>query len=834
MLRTTLAGLRAHGLRLALTGLVVVLSIGFTAGTLVLTDSLDRAGTDAVAASARNVDLSVQSPDDASTYLDVSVVEAAEDIPGVASAVPRRSILTPVLGADGRPDQVLVARITAVPEDESLSGLTMTAGRLPAAADEIVLDTETAGREDVVVGDTYGVGTFDGEAVEYTVVGLADPRPAAGGGPDVSATYAATQEFADPAGATRIDVALDPRADADAVAAALREVTGTDVVTGDELSDTLVAESHSVANELRVPLLVLGMVSLIVAAFVIANTFRILVAQRTRELALLRTVGATRRQVLVGMLTESLLVGVVASVVGVLAGAVAGVLIGSVIDSGSEALPLVVSPSTVVGSLVLGVAVTVGSALLPARAATRVAPLAAVRALPDGTDSHRTARRRLVIGLALVVAGIAGLAAGIVMGRGESIAGLMVVVLGAAVCFLGVLVLGPMFTGTLVRALGRLTQAVAGRRHAATTELATANALRNPRRTAATSAALLIGVTVVAGFVTVAESVKASAVQMVDEQFPADFVVLPSAADGVSETTIEAIERADELGPAVPVWTAWAAVDELGPDVEITGLEFEAYAAIAPIAGAGEPELADDVVALDDTTAAEAGLVRGDQLTIQTAGGPATVTIGYVMDSSTLAIEGIAASPAALMAMFPESAGVAQVLVDAADGVDSDTARSALSATTEGQPGLSVQSFAERRAEVTEAVDQAVAVVLAVLGLAVVIAVIGITNTLSLSVHERTRELGLLRALGLTRRQTRGMLGVEAVLMSVVAAVVGLVVGAAFAWAAVASIADLTYTVPWAQLGACAIGAGVLGLLASWVPARRAARISPVAALATE
>lgn len=711
MRSVVLAGLRAHLLRLVLTGLVVVLSVGFTAATLILTDSLDAGSRRELAAGADGVDLAVLPPADA--MLSEADVDAVARIEAVAAAAPRREVTVHTVDADGRIDPFGYARVLAPSLDTSIDG------------DGVVLDRRSAERLGLEVGDEITVAA-DGSAelVALPIAALADPSADAGDDPEITASWDVVREFADPAGATRVDLRLADGAGAAAVRAALPG--DLEVLTGTELGQRLV-DGSSQREALRIPLLMLGAVSLIVAAFVIANTFRILVAQRTRELALLRTVGATRRQVLRGVLAESAAVGLAGSLAGVAAGALTALAVGSLLDA---TLVLTVTGTTVAWSLAIGVLMTVGSALLPARSATRVSPLAALQAVPDGADSRTAGRARIVLGVLAMVAGALLQVAGAAAGTSGGGMGLVAVVFGAAVCFLGLLILGPKVVPPLVRVLGGVAARLSGGSRS-TADLATANAVRNPRRVAATTAALLIGVTTVAGFLTVVESARDSVSVVVDGRVPADFAVRTATAEPIPDAVVRAIEELPETGSVV--------------------------------------EDGDDVLA-----------------------------------------------------------------VDAADGVDGDDARAAIVAATADHPELSVQSFAQRRADFEQDLNEAVNVVLAILALALVIAFIGIANTLSLSVHERTREIGLLRALGLTRRQTRVMLGVEAALMGAVAAGVGSVAGALFAWAAVTSIEELEFVVPWGLLALSGVIATLLGVLASIAPGQRAARTSPVVALAAE
>lgn len=825
MLGVTLASLRAHAVRFVLTGVVVMLSVGFTAGTLALSDSLGRVGVDEVAATARGVDLSVLSSGDHAGFT-AADLDAMKAIEGVDSLVPRAEVGVHGTDADGRVDEGIWLRAIAVPPDEVAAGVVLTDGRLPRRGDEAVLDVNTAERAEVGVGDTYSVAPMGADPMTFTVVGVA--RRSVIVGSLVGTTYETVTGIG--ADIRRVDVVLGDSADPSDAAAALANVSQAEVATGAELTQRLVAESTSLAKALRTPLLVLGAVAVIVAAFVIANTFRILVAQRTRELALLRAIGATRRQVRRGVLVESLVVGVIGSVVGFTLGVGGAAAIAVPIMGGAD-LTVVVSTTTIGWSLAIGVAVTVGAAWVPARAATRVSPLAALRTAPDGTDDARTGRIRRAIGVVLIVggAGILGLIAAFADSMGEL--GIVVVVLGATVVGIGILVLGPVIMPPLVGLGGRLARAAAGRRQRATLELATVNALRHPRRVSATSGALLIGVTVVVGFAVMATSARAAANMWADDNVPADITVsLASTVTGdesIPADVISAIERATDVRVAVPIRTTFA---EAGgtPDgfVDINGLDLERFGTLTDteqvLPGDGE-------ALLDEQTAAYGDIEPGDTVTVTDAHGDRhDVT---VVDLTRRAGRGLTLAEDRFRRWFPD-AGVTMIAVDAVDGADVETVRSGIVDRTAGHIDLAVRNADDARDDAMAQFDRAIGVALAVLALAVVIAVIGIGNTMSLAVHERTREIGLLRALGLTRRQTRAMLGAEAVMISAAAGVLGVIIALAFSWVAVRSLPGMTLTVPWVGLAAAIVTAGVLGWLAALIPARRAARTSPVVALA--
>lgn len=604
---------------------------------------------------------------------------------------------------------------------------------------------------------------------------------------------------------------------------------GTLVLT-DSLERAGSAEDAVSADQLRVPLLVLGAVSLVVAAFVIANTFRILIAQRTRELALVRTIGATRRQVLLGVLLEAATVGLAGGGAGLLLGIGAGYGFARAIEDTTQELPVVVSASTITWSVALGLLITVGSALVPARAATAVSPMAATRLVPEAEDDAVIRRVRLWAGLALVVLG------GVLLLGGSAVSvgyvGMLAVVAGAGLNFLGILVLGPRIVPLALRALGWVASGLSGPARR-TTELATANATRNPRRAAATSGALLIGVTVVTGFVTMGESTRASVDDVLDRQVPADFVVTSETDDGedgvVPADVIAAIDALPETGASVSLYRASIETDVLGA-TDLIGLSLEDYEEIARVVGSGSlDDLSGDAVAIADTLAADNGLGVGDSITL----GGEQFSVGYLVDERYVPVSGVIVTPEVFQRLMPEIAGPEQYAVDAADSIADADAETALLAVAGDTAGINVYSNLMSKEQINRELDRAVGVVVAILGIAVVIAGIGMANTLSLAVYERTREIGLLRALGVTIRGTRAMLGVEAVLSSLVAAILGVVIGVVYSAAAVASVPNLVFVVPWTRLGGCLVVAALLGFLMSVIPARRAARMSPVEALAT-
>jgi putative ABC transport system permease protein len=569
-------------------------------------------------------------------------------------------------------------------------------------------------------------------------------------------------------------------------------------------------------------LLVFGTVAVLVAGLVIANTFAVLLAQRTRELALLRCVGATARQVRRSVLGEALVTGLASSAIGVAAGIGLGAAMSALAGDGGSPIPLAglsVPWYAPVAGVLVGTLVTLLAALAPARAATLVAPLAALRPVDPAPLRSRSGVLRLVLGLALLLPGIA------LMGLGVAMAAVLVALPGGVLSFLGVVLLAQRAVPPVVAAAGQLAARFGG----VPAQLAAGNATRNPRRTAATATALLIGVTLTSAFVVGAASTRATAQAGLAAQFPTDVVVssfdgaLPGSLlgtladlDGVDRGA--AVLSADVLGPdGEPIWTFGVDPDATGPVLRSTDE--------LPLPVPGQAVLPEWL--------AESWSVRdGDDVTLGGAGQERSFT-ALVADSG----QPLMLTAEDLRAVAPET-GTGELwlrLTDAEPGqvavVDRIT-----DVVAEVDPMAQVTGLVTLRDQIDEVLDLLLLVVTGLLGIAVVIALIGVGNTLALSVVERRQENGLLRALGLTRRQLRGLLAWEAVLVAGVAAVLGVLIGGAYGLIGAASvlgeIGAIVLSVPWLQVAAIVVVATVAGLLASVLPARRAARTAPVAAIA--
>jgi len=837
VLRASLSGLLSYRGRLTATVLAIVLGVGFVTGTLVFTDALRTTFYDRFAQAERGVDAAVTARDDG--RLDKTALDAARAVPGVAVAEPRLADQVRILDRDGRPhapDRRERTLGISVASDPRLRWQDATSGRLPAAAGEIAVDAATTQQLGLREGDSVRIAA-EGRVETFTFVGTVDPGLGAAflneGGGVAAIPTESLRRLLGARGYDRIDlVAGDGVGQATLRRDAAEALGGAVIVrTGDELRQRAAEQVASQAGQLNTVLLLFGGVALLVAAFVIYNTFTILVAQRSRQLALLRCVGAARGQVFRTVLGEAAVLGLLSSLLGL--GAGFGVALGLrqlLASLGADATPASfgLTPATVLIGVATGLAVTVVAAILPARKATKVAPLAAMRsqAVASATRPGWVAGTAAVL-LLLVGAGALWLAV-----AAES----MVALFAGGALTAGSLVLG---SPHLVGPAGRLLGTVSGLTRRVPGRLAVANATRNPRRTAATTTALMIGVTLLSAFATGAASLKASVTAAIAQQFPVEFALTNSFGETVPRAVVE---RLRERGDLDVVALQRTATSEIGGGrttaIGVDGGYLDALRGGAlpqPVTAGSLGDLRDGTVAVSARLAADDGLTLGDTLDTA-AGGRRAEPLRVV------AIYGSADAPSSIHLTLDEhrrrfEGGFETVLVSAAPGVSAAAARGAVLDAASAYPDLDVGDQATYVERLTSEVNGLLALVGGLLALAIAIALLGIANTLGLSVVERVRESALLRTLGLTRVQLRAMLAAEAVLTAILGAALGLGLGLVFARVAVAAGRDLDLTVfavPVGQLAAGVAGAAVIGLLASILPGRAAARADLVGAMAAE
>ena len=841
MLRVTLKSLLARKLRLLLSGAAVVLGVAFVAGVFVFSDSLTRTFDDLFATVGEGISVTVQADDSVEAAADggfsapsvpAEVVDLVRGVDGAAVVEPYVSGPVQLVAADGTAYSSGGAPVfgQSWSDDADLNPFTVTDGRAPEATGEVVLDEPTAEGAGYVLGDTvrYVAAEGPGEAELVGVATFGTSGNIAGAGILSFELDDALRLFSPDGSVETVDVVAADDVDdvelRDRVAAVLP--AGTEALTGDQAADEASSDLGEALGFFRTFLLVFAAVALLVGSFLIVNTFNIVVAQRSRELALLRAVGASKAQVRRSVLVEAAVVGLVASVVGLVLGIGLAVglraLIGAVLGGSLPDTGLVVAPRTVVVALAVGLVVTLLAALLPARRAASVAP---VEALRDAALPRTSGRTGPLVGLVLAVGGVLLLVPG--LGGNLPLLGL-----GALGIFVGVALLSPVIAVPLASAIGwTMARGVPGR-------LGRRNSVRNPGRTATTAAALMVGVALVAAVGVAASSVKASVTDVIDSTFGADltvqdtsFIGLPPAA-GDALAALDEVERADRL--------RFASLDVDGQDLDVVGVTEGAVGTTVALSSAdGDVEALDaGTVDLDVDVAADLGVSVGDTVTLSDGGTSRDLEVVGTYEPNALA--GSVLVEASTLAGLDDQRFDAVVLVQRAEDATAEQLRSAVDSVV-GAGTEYPQGEVQDRQEFVDSqagqVDQLLLFINALLALSVIIAVLGIVNTLALSVVERTRELGMLRAVGLSRAQTRRMIRVEAVVVAVFGALLGLLLGTPLGIAVVRALQDQGITeleVPYGQLFAAVVVAGVAGVLAAVIPARRASRVDVLTALRTE
>jgi putative ABC transport system permease protein len=842
MWRTTLKTLAAHKRRLLATCSAVLLGVAFLSATLVLSHTLTNGFSDILAKANAGTDALVRSGVEVGSgdfpergLVDRSLVDEIAAVDGVAAVAPRIETSGQIVGADGDP---IGASETASAgnwvTDDRLNPYDLAEGRAPAAPGEAVIDRRAASQGDLAIGDATLVRTPD--PVEVTIVGLATFGGADSQGP---VTYAGvTTDFADevlmpePGKASGVAVAAEPGVSqaelVDRIDAVLPD--GVEVLTGAELTAEMEEEIQGEDHEaFQQALLVFAFVALVVATFSIYNTFSILVAQRTRESALLRTLGASRGQVLRSVTAEALAVGLLSSVGGIAVGMGLASGLLALMDAIGLTTPAslpVLDAGTVVIALAVGVAVTLLASLAPAVRASRVAPLAALREV--AVDRSATSHRRAVTGV--VVTGV-GIAVTVVGATGEALA---TTGLGALATLVGIVALGPAAASLAARVLGAPLAAWRGMSGV----LARRNAMRNPRRTASTAAALMIGVAVVTLFTVVGASLKQSIDDAFDEQFAGDLVIVGEGAGGLSPDLAPAVAELPEVAAASPLGNARVRIN--GEDTLATTIDPATISSVMnlDVRHGSLRGLRVDQVAVSADYAGEHGLALGDPVTVDFPDGVTErPTVGAIYAEDNLSEGGGIRLPRdAYLAHTSRPADV-NMLVALADGVPDAEGEAAVQRVADRFGAPDVQTNREFTESIASEINQLLTVVYVLLILAIVIALMGIANTLSLSIHERTRELGLLRAVGQTRPQTRTMVRGEALTVALFGTVGGLGLGLFLGWALVSALASEGFTsfaVPKTSLAVVLALGALVGVLAAVRPAHRAARMDVLSAIATE
>ena len=850
MIRTTIKGLLARKRRLFTTALAVTLGVAFMSGTLVLTDTIGKTFDDLFGDVYKNTDAVVRAetafegPRSTGAQrgrVDASLVGTVRGVTGVAAAEGQILGYARLVGKDGKaignPQMGAPTYGANWSDNPELNPWTLAAGQAPRADNEVVIDKKSADDGGLAVGDTATV-LVQGPPQQVRITGIATfgAADSPGGASFVMFNSPAAQRLvAEPGKFDSIAVvAAGDVGQANLVARIARVLPPrTEAITGEAITKEVQSETKQGLSFFNTFMLIFAVVALLVGGFMIFNTFSITVAQRTRENGLMRALGASRRQILASVLIEAVAVGVMASVLGMASGVVvAGGLKAMLAGLGFDipAGGVVFTVRTIIVSVLVGLAVTLVAAVVPARKAARIPPIAAMRAQVAGSAGYGS-RLRIVVGGVLLASGVGALLLGLFGDSGNAVP---VVGLGALLVFFAVSVLARTVSLPLSRLLGAPLPRIRG----AAGGLARENAMRNPKRTAASASALMIGVGLV-GFITIlASSTKASIDASLDRSFTGDLVVdsgAGMAGGGLDPGMAAQLNGLPEVGSAAGLSRGLAQVGD--SPVQLVGLDpATAFGVldVKPLQGA-PGALGRDVIAVHEDVAAEKGLKLDDPVPVRFKDtGDQTLRVGMIYGEDQPVgryILGVAAFDANFADRYDE-----KVFVKKADGVTTAALRSAVDRVAQSYPGADVFDQDQFKADQGRAVDQLLALVYALLALAIVIALLGIGNTLALSIFERTRELGLLRAVGMTRAQLRSTIRWESVIIALQGTFLGLLIGVFFGWALVQALADEgidTFRLPVSSLAVVVVLAAIAGVLAAIAPSRRAAKLNVLAAISS-
>ncbi|MHA5050695.1 FtsX-like permease family protein [Streptomyces sp. SD15] len=855
MLKATLRSFLAHKGRLLLSALAVVLSVAFVAGSLIFSDTVTRtfdrlfASTSADVTVAPRNDLTSQLPTGATETLPASLADRLAKVDGVAATHVDAGVenLTIV-----DRDNESVGPTTGAPtiatnwEVTERSPVKLTSGHAPTGADEALLDADTAERKHVAIGDTLTVqaqpGTFKVRIVGIATFTTTNPGAAL---LFLDTPTAQTKLLGSADAATSISLDAAPGvSDAELkqrVAAELGAKT-YDLKTADEQAEDAAAQLGGFLDVIKYVMLGFAGIAVLVGVFLIVNTFSMLIAQRTRELGLLRALGADRRQVRRSVLTEALLLGLVGSTLGLAAGiglALGLIQLMTAFGMNLKSTEMVIGWATPVSSYVVGVGVTFVAAYLPARRASGVSPMAAL-ADAEIAGVGRPLRMRAVVGSVVALAGAAALAGCVTSSKTSTAASLLG--LGVVLTLIATVIAGPLLVRPVIRVLGGAFPALFG----PVGRMSQRNALRNPRRTGATAAALMVGLALVGGMSVASASMSKSFDRQIDKTLGADFVIQNSNFVPFSQEVTDAVRGTKGAGLVVRQrFTPVAVRLPDGKRIETTAAGYESQlddvAHITYAQGDTAAALGDGHIAMDGEFAREHGVRVGSTIPVEFPADRRTeLTVAALTDQD--AAEGFGTQGGLFFGFrtiekYVPGGQDSGLYVNAAPGTSADELRSRLERTLDPYPQVQVRDLADYKKLIHDQIAVLLYLVYALLGLAIVIAVLGVVNTLALSVVERTREIGLLRAIGLARRQLRRMIRLESVVIAVFGAVLGLALG--LIWGVciqqVLALQGMdALAIPWGTIVGVVVGSAVVGIVAALLPALRASRMNVLAAIAHE
>ena len=851
MFKVTIKGILAHKIRFLLTGVSVILGVAFISGTLVLTATINKTFDSLLSNVYQKTDAVVRQKaafksDIGSVRgrIDASLIPKVQKTDGVAAAVGNVQGLAWIVD---KKNEALNSSGQGAPalgfawiNDSDLSPFHLvdvngTPSRAPTKPNEIVIDKNSAEKAKYTVGATVPVITQAGRA-EYKLVGIAEfgEQDSLLGATTVLFTPAVASEVVgQPGKVDEIDVRADPGVSQTEVASNIKQTLNgeprIEVLTGEQIVKDSQGEVEDQLSFINIFLLAFGGIALFVGSFTIFNTFSIIIAQRGREMALLRAIGARGTQVVWSVLVEAAMVGVMASAVGFVAGVALAVLLKAALAAFGADIPtsdVTIPNSAIILSFVVGMAVTVIAAVFPAIRAARIPPIAALQRV--GADQSAGTWKRVVTGLGVTGLGIALLAYGL----GNALA---VVGLGALVIFFGIAILGPTIARPISAVLGWPIQRIKG----ITGLLAEENAKRNPKRTSATAAALMIGVALVVLILVFGASARATVGAGIDQSMKADYLVTsnsfgPGTLPRLLEDQLRDTPGVEQVSGTQKnfIKVGSSASEVLGVDPAVVDSLFD-----LDVSEGSLEALKLDGIAVKRPTAEGKGWKIGDVVTVQfPQGGSKSFTVQAIYDQTRVPqIPDFVVSTDAFVANYPNTFDSAIYLQT--KGGPSPANRAALEKTLKPYPNGELQDRDEFKAAQSAQINQFLAFVTVLLLFAGVIALFGIANTLGLSILERTRELGLMRAVGMTRRQVRSLVRWEAVIIALLGAFLGVVIGVIFGWVLVRALKDEgidTFRAAPVQLVWVFVIAAIFGVIVAIWPARNASKLDVLQSISTE
>ncbi|MCI3272576.1 ABC transporter permease [Streptomyces cylindrosporus] len=842
MFRTALRNVLAHKARLLMTVLAVMLGVAFVSGTLVFTNTISEAYQNSSAKGFDQVDVAVQpksQEDKGNTInktpeLTKAQLDTAAKVPGAADTIGVVSGFTAMADKDGKLIGGGFQSQGGNYWGDKDPRYPLKEGRAPHGDNQVAIDSETAKRAGYKVGDQVRL-SVDGPVLTPTVTGIFttdDGNVAAGGSLALYDTATAQKLFGKPGTYDEIDVKAASGTSQTALKAGLDKALGTKLVettTGKQLADDQAEQISASMSGLKQGLLVFAGIALFVGTFIIANTFTMLVAQRTKELALLRAVGASRRQVTRSVLIEAFVVGTVAGLTGLVAGIGIGAGLRSLMGTLGATVPdgpLIITPGTVATALAVGVVITMLAAWLPGRRAAKIPPVAAMSSVHAKATTKSLVLRN-TLGALFSAAGIATVLAATTMDGSDGQAPMG---FGAVLLIIGVFILTPLLSRPLIAAAAPVLRifGVSGK-------LARQNSVRNPRRTAATASALMIGLTLITGMTVMAGSLQKSIDKMASSAIRADYVVSMANGNALSPDVDKKLRATDGVTATSPLRNVYSRID--GQGESLTGVNGSAIAKLTDLkVDSGTFEVGGDQVVVDEDTAKSYGWKAGSAFTAHYEDGRSTrLTVAGVYEGNEL-IRGILLD-SAVVTPHVSDPGDMQVLVKTADGANGAT-KDRLEKALGTNPAIKVQSKQDLSNDIAQMFTLMLNMLYGLLAMAVIVAVLGVINTLAMSVFERSQEIGMLRAIGLDRKSVKRMVRLESLVISLFGGVLGIGLGVFFGWAAGellgTKMATYELVLPWTRMAVFLLLAATVGILAALWPARRAARLNMLTAIKSE